>query len=328
MVVAIGERPAVDVVVPVAAADAEALLAVVARMRERLTLTPGDTLTVVDNRGLGVADVVVDTRGSGVADAVVDTRASGGTDAVVDDRGLRVADVAVLAAHEVRTSYYARNRGAARGYAPWLLFLDADVTPAPGLLDALFDPPPHPDAGVLAGAIVDAPAGSGIPARFAARKGAMSQEVVLGHGLWAFAQTANAAVRREAFEAAGGFCAGVRSGGDADLCWRLRAAGWALESRPNAVVLHASRTRVRALLGQRFRHGTGAAWLAARWPGAFPRRRWPGLVRWGVARAIAGLRELARGDRDAAAVGLLDGPAVWAFELGRLVPNRPLRRWR
>jgi len=286
------ERPTVDVVVPVAAADAIGLRATVARLRATLTLGPGDTLTVVDNRGLGVVH----------------------------------ADV--LVASEVRTSYYTRNRGAARGSAEWLLFLDADVTPEPGLLNALFDPPPNPSVGVLAGAIVDAPPGAaaGVAVRFAALKGAMSQEVVLAHGPWAFAQTANAAVRRSAFTAVRGFCGGVRSGGDADLCWRLRAAGWALESRPGAVVVHANRARVFRMLAQRFRHGTGAGWLAARWPGAFPARRWPGLLRWGLARALGGARALARGNLDAAILGLLDGPAVWAFELGRLMPNRPLRR--
>ena len=286
------ERPTVDVVVPVAAADAVGLRATAARLRATLALGAGDTLTVVDNRGLGVVH----------------------------------ADV--LVAPEVRTSYYTRNRGAARGSAEWLLFLDADVTPEPGLIDALFEPPPSPSVGVLAGAIVDAPPGpaAGVAVRFAALKGAMSQEVVLAHGPWAFAQTANAAVRRSAFAAVRGFCPEVRSGGDADLCWRLRAAGWSLESRPRAAVAHASRARVSGLMAQRFRHGAGAGWLAARWPGAFPARRWPGLLRWGLSRALAGARALASGDRDAAILGLLDGPAVWAFELGRLVPNRPLRR--
>jgi hypothetical protein len=286
------ERPTVDVVVPVAGADAAGLRATVTRMRATLALGPGDTLTVVDNRGLDVLDQ------------------------------------AVLVATEVRTSYYARNQGAARGAAEWLLFLDADVTPEPGLLDALFEPAPAPSVGVLAGAIVDAPPGpaAGVAVRFAALKGAMSQEVVLAHGRWAFAQTANAAVRRSAFTEAGGFVADVRSGGDADLCWRLRVAGWSLESRQRAAVAHANRARVGGLLAQRFRHGTGAGWLAARWPGALPARRWPGLVRWGLSRALAGTRAVARGDRDAAILGLLDGPAVWAFELGRLVPNRPLRR--
>ncbi|MBA2349026.1 MAG: hypothetical protein H0V81_12095, partial [Solirubrobacterales bacterium] len=110
------ERPAIDVVVPVAPRDAATLAALLRRLRGSLALAPGDTLTVVDNRGVGLRD----------------------------------ADV--LVAPEVRTSYYARNRGAARGCAPWLVFLDGDVTPAPGLLDAYFSPAPAPAIGVLAGA--------------------------------------------------------------------------------------------------------------------------------------------------------------------------------
>ena len=151
----------------------------------------------------------------------------------------------------------------------------------------------------------------------------MSQEVTLAHGEYAFAQTANAAVRRVALEQAGGFEAGVRSGGDADMCFRVRAAGWTLERREEAAVTHRNRATIPRMLAQRARHGAGAAWLARRWPGALPRRSWPGLAWWSARRAAAGLVAAARGDRDAALLGLLDGPAVWAFELGRLIPNRP-----
>jgi GT2 family glycosyltransferase len=115
----------------------------------------------------------------------------------------------------------------------------------------------------------------------------------------------------------------VRSGGDADLCFRLRAAGWALERRPGAAVVHRNRATVPRMLAQRARHGAGAAWLAKRYPGALPRRTWPGLILWGVKRASTGLKAAARKDRDEALLGLLDGPTVWAFELGRLIPNRP-----
>lgn len=279
-------RPAVDVVVPVAT-DPAGLRALLARL-DGLALGEGDSLTVVDNRGAGVDDP------------------------------------RVLVATAQRSSYYARNRGAERGGAPWLLFLDADVVAPADLLDRFFAPGVGDDVGVLAGAVADAEPGpdARMAERWAHRKASMSQEVTLGHGAWAFAQTASCAVRRQAFEDAGGFTEGIRSGGDADLCWRLRDAGWRLERRPEAVVVHENRTTVRALLRQRARHGSGAAWLGQRWPGALPRRRWPGLLWWGTRRFGAGLAALARGDRDAAAEGLLDGPTVWAFELGRLVRNR------
>ena len=192
----------------------------------------------------------------------------------------------------------------------------------------MFRSPPAGRTGVLAGAVVDEPAGPDAPAavRYAHLKASMSQSVTLGHGDWAFAQTANCAVRRSAFEAVGGFREGVRSGGDADLCYRLAALGWALEERRDAAVVHRNRQTVPRMLAQRARHGAGAAWLALEHPGALPRRRWPGLALWSAGRAAHGVAALARGDRDEAVLGLLDGPAVWAFELGRLIPNRPRRR--
>jgi hypothetical protein len=282
-------RPAVDVVIPVAG-DAGLVAEVLARART-LRLGAGDSLTVVDNRGAGVVEPEV------------------------------------LVAAAVRTSYFARNAGARRGSAPWLVFLDADVHPPPDLLDRMFATEPAQRTAILAGAVIDEPAGAGAPVavRYAEQSHSMSQEVTLAHG---FAQTANCAVRREAFEAAGGFREDVRSGGDADLCWRLVAAGWEIERRPGAAVVHSNRASVPAMLGQRFRHGAGAGWLAREHPGALPARRWPGLAWWSLRRAGAGLEAALRGDRDGAIRGLLDGPAVWAFELGRLAPNRPLLRRR
>lgn len=280
---------------PFKGSDAE-LGRVVERLAS-LTVAPGDTLTVADNR-------------PGAADA---TR----------------APVRILGAGERRTSYHARNRGTAAGSAPWLLFIDADVLPPPDLLDRYFDPMPADATGVLAGAIVDEePEQNAIAPRYAYLKSSMSQDVTLADGAWPFAQTANAAVRREAFLQVGGFDDSVRSGGDADLCFRLRAAGWALERRDDAVVVHRNRATVPRMLAQRARHGAGAAWLSRRWPGALPRRRWPGLARWSARRAAHGLAAAARRDRDEALLGLLDGPAVWAFELGRLIPNRPRPRLR
>ena len=114
----------------------------------------------------------------------------------------------VLGAGELQTSYHARNRAAALGTAPWLVFLDADVLPPGDLLARYFEPVPGEGVGILAGALVDeepADDDSTSAARYAWLKSSMSQENTLADDAWAFAQTANAAVRRAAFEQVGGF---------------------------------------------------------------------------------------------------------------------------
>jgi len=285
-------RPAVDVVLPFKGSDAD--LERVAERLAGLAIGAGDTLTIADNR-------------PGAAGSA---------------RGA----VQVIGAGAKQTSYFARNAGAALGTAPWLVFLDADVLPPADLLDRYFADPPRDTTGVLAGAVVDeepADATDTAANRYAFLKSSMSQEITLADDAWPFAQTANAAVRRTAFDQIGGFEEAVRSGGDADLCFRLRAAGWELERRPQAAAVHRNRATIPRMLAQRARHGAGAGWLAKRWPGAMPRRRWPGLALWSAKRAAHGLIALARRNRDEALLGLLDGPTVWAFELGRLIPNRP-----
>jgi hypothetical protein len=279
-------RPAVDIVVPFAGSDA-ALDDLLHRL-QALELRSGDTLTVVDNRPDG------------------------------RDRGTNVVADPVQ-----QSSYHARNRGAACGKAPWILFIDADVDAASDILDRYFEPLPDEDVGLLAGGVQDAP----LPPnptraeRYAVQAEQMSQTRTLRAGPWAYAQTANVAVRRDAFEQVGGFTEGIRSGGDADLCFRLRVAGWRLDSREHAGVIHHNRSSTRAFLRQKARHGAGAAWLNRVYPGSFPpRERRPWLRR--LVRELKDAAGLAaRGRRDEAADLLFPTLAVWAFELGRFLPN-------
>jgi glycosyltransferase involved in cell wall biosynthesis len=284
-------RPSVDVVVPFVG-PRESLERLIAGLGD-LQLRDGDTLTVVDNRPRAAAEV----------------------------RGR--AGVRVVRAPERQSSYYARNVGAAAGDAEWILFVDADVAVSPQLLDRYFDQAPADATGVMAGGIEDEPCGpdASVAARFASLAAAMSQSNTLRTGRFAYAQTANCAIRRAAFEAVGGFEDDIRSGGDADICFRLRAAGWDIEERRQATVTHSSRQRLGKLLRQRARMGGGAAWVNSRHPGSFPSRRPLGLAAWvGKSFARACISAL-RGRRDEWILGVLDPLTVCAFELGRLLPN-------
>jgi GT2 family glycosyltransferase len=191
-------------------------------------------------------------------------------------------------------------------------------------VERYFAPPAADRTAVLAGAVADEPPddGEALPpaARWAYLQASLSQENTLLEGT-PYAKTANCAVRREAFERVGGFRDDIRSGGDADLCFRLAAAGWELERRDDAAVMHRSRRRLRKLLRQQARHGSGSAWLDRAYPGFSPRKRWPGLAVWAVREWAAAARAAAARERDAALLHAVDPLVVWAFEVGRLAPN-------
>ena len=102
-------------------AEAQAALA---RLAE-LALRDGDELVLVDNTDDGAALALAAPSG-----------------------------IDVIASPVRRSAYAARNVGAERTRAPWVLFMDADCTPSPGLLDAYFQPPPRDETGAVAGRIV------------------------------------------------------------------------------------------------------------------------------------------------------------------------------
>ncbi len=231
----------------------------------------------------------------------------------------------MVRAPERQSPGFARNCGAARGEAEWLVFLDADAVPSPDLLDRYFDPPPDARTGLIGGGVVDqeAPPDAPIAARYAHLRGAMSQEDTFSFGEWGYPKSANVACRREAFLAVGGFREDIRAAEDADLTYRLRAAGWQVERREAASVVHLSRPTVRGLLRQKATWGAGGAWLATVYPGSVPLARGPGLAWWAVRETLGGLwRAARRRDRDAAILAVLHPLDALAWQLGRRLSNR------
>jgi GT2 family glycosyltransferase len=216
-------RPAVSVVMPFAGTRAEADAALAAL--GALATAPADELILADNAGVVP-----------LADGVTVVEATG-----------------------EQSPSHARNAGARRATREWILFLDADCAAPGDLLDRFFAAPVAADVGALAGAVVPAAGGSGLAVRYGAAKSFLDQDAHLAHPYMPRAVAANLLVRREAFEAVGGFYEGVRAAEDTDFSWRLQRAGWRLEGRRDAVVQHRYRSTVRALRRQWRGYAAGRA---------------------------------------------------------------------
>jgi GT2 family glycosyltransferase len=286
-----GDRPPVSVVVPFTGDrdDAERLGATLGRMR----LGPEDKVVVGDNSSDQTCD------------------------GVFGPRSAYSGWVSVVRADHERSSYHARNVAAALARRDWILFMDCDCDPAPDLLDLYFGPHPGERVGALAGPILHAPDQRSLAARYArARNFVVIPEEP---GAIPTAPTGNLLVRRAAFDAVGGFVEGIRSGGDVDFCRRIQEAGYLLELRPAATVVHPHRETLHEYLRIVARYAAGARWLNERYPSIAPRwPLWPQV--WRAARDAAGL--WARGDIDEARFRLIDGLSLLAHNLGYRSSNR------
>jgi GT2 family glycosyltransferase len=188
---------------------------------------------------------------TGIDLVVVDNASTDETPRVLAERQARGAPFRIVR-EPVLGSSQARNRGAAETRGEILVFLDDDTAPRPGWLAALLAPFAAPEVAGAGGRILlefpTAPPAWLTPALHPALAafdlGDEPRRIpTRPHDFYPFG--GNLALRRRAFEAAGGFSTRLGLYGrdglqkeETDLCYRVEQAGGELRYVPDAVVDH------------------------------------------------------------------------------------------
>jgi glycosyltransferase involved in cell wall biosynthesis len=158
----------------------------------------------------------------------------------------------------------ARNLGVARSQAEFVAFMDADCRAAPNWLSSLVWLLTKTNAAAVGGPIVNA-ASSNLVASYIEASGLYRHRA--HRGVVDYLLTANVAFRRSALLEMDGFSEGAWAE-DADLSFRLRAAGHTLLLADDGIVMHyGSPTTVRALARELYRYGSGSYAQSRQWAG-------------------------------------------------------------
>jgi GT2 family glycosyltransferase len=185
----------------------------------------------------------------------------------------------------------ARNAGAAVAVGDVFAFTDDDCEPDRDWLVRLSPVFEQGDFAAVGGPNLPPPPQNWQQAVVCAAPGAPSH-VMLDDTEAEHLPGCNLAVRREAFEAVGGFDPQFKTAGDdVDFCWRLRDAGFRLGFAAGAFVWHWRRPRVSIFLRQQLGYGRAERLLLAKHPTRFCPRggaKWQGFVYGGgVVRVMA-----------------------------------------
>ncbi len=179
-------------------------------------------------------------------------------------------DVEVLRHPRSKGPAAARNTGLAACTTEFVAFLDSDVAPRRGWLEALLGHFCDPTVALVAPRIVGLAHNENVVARYEAVHSSLDlgerEAPVLPHSTVSYVPSAAIICRCSAIRGIGGFDETMDSGEDVDLCWRLIEAGARLRYEPIALVAHDHRTELRDWLARKAFYGGSAAPLSVRHP--------------------------------------------------------------
>ncbi|HEU0191147.1 MAG TPA: mycofactocin biosynthesis glycosyltransferase MftF [Mycobacterium sp.] len=164
----------------------------------------------------------------------------------------------------------ARNTGLAACTTEFVAFLDSDVLPVRGWLEALLGHFSDPAVALVAPRIVAMSHSDRVIGRYEAVRSSLDlgrrEAPVLPYGTVAYVPSAAIVCRTAKLRELGGFDESMHCGEDVDLCWRLVDAGARLRYEPVARVAHEHRVGLWDWWARKAFYGESAAPLAARHP--------------------------------------------------------------
>lgn len=179
---------------------------------------------------------------------VVDNASTDGTPAILERYAGRVR----LLHEPSRGPSPARNAGVRHARGDVIAFTDADCQVDPGWLTELVPAVRAEDVGMAGGRVLATQ-----PCNYVERFGETihDQERAITASAPPYVIAANCAARRSTLEAIGGFDPAFPRGQDADLSFRLGAAGHRLVFAGGATVYHRNEQTLRGLMREGFQHG-------------------------------------------------------------------------
>lgn len=169
---------------------------------------------------------------------------------------------------KIKSSYVARNLGIKNSKGSIIVFTDIDCIVDKDWLINIIQYFSDKTVGGVAGEILPESRDS-LVERYSINEEILSQERTFNSNFLPYAQTANAAYRKELFDRIGYFDE-VISGGDADYSWRMQLeTNYKIVFAQKAVVLHKHRTNLKGLFKQRFKHGYGSILIRDKYKNIF-----------------------------------------------------------